>query len=99
MRRLLAGHNGPAARIQDPYGYRAFPQVHGPAVDAVGSADQAITLELNAAAENPLIDVAGETAWHNRNVHTAYGGLGPDAVRAAPLRAAAAAAARRGPTA
>ncbi len=26
---------GKPARLQDPYGYRAFPQVHGPAVDAV----------------------------------------------------------------
>ncbi len=96
MRRLLAGHNGPAARIQDPYGYRAFPQVHGPAVDAVGSADQAITIELNAAAENPLIDVVGETVWHNGNFHTAYVGLVLDAVRAAIFQAAALSAARLG---
>src|SRR5262249_29080410 len=32
---------GPASRIQDPYGYRALPQVHGPVVDAVGQAERA----------------------------------------------------------
>jgi histidine ammonia-lyase len=96
MRRLLAGSRGSSDRIQDPYGYRAFPQVHGPAVDAVGSADRAITIELNAAAENPLIDVAGETVWHNGNFHTAYVGLGLDAVRAAIFQTAALSAARLG---
>jgi histidine ammonia-lyase len=96
MRCLLAGYGGPAARLQDPYGYRAFPQVHGPVVDAVGAADQAITIELNAAAENPLIDVAGETVWHNGNFHTAYVGLALDAVRAAIFQAAALSAARIG---
>ena len=40
MRGLLGGQRGPAARIQDPYGYRALPQVHGPAIDAVGQAER-----------------------------------------------------------
>jgi histidine ammonia-lyase len=96
MRRLLAGPAGPAARIQDPYGYRAFPQVHGPLVDAAGSAERAVTIELNARAENPLIDVVGETVWHNGNFHTAYVGLALDAVRAAVFQAAALSAARLG---
>jgi len=96
MRRLLASYSGPAARIQDPYGYRAFPQVHGPAVDAADSAGQTITVELNAAAENPLIDVAGETVWHNGNFHTAYVGLALDAARAAVFQTAALSAARLG---
>jgi len=96
MRRLLAGCVAPAARIQDPYGYRAFPQVHGPLVDAARGAEQTITIELNARAENPLIDVAGETVWHNGNFHTAYVGLALDAVRAAVFQAAALSAARLG---
>ena len=29
MRALLAARGDPAARVQDPYGYRALPQVHG----------------------------------------------------------------------
>ncbi|HUL27707.1 MAG TPA: aromatic amino acid ammonia-lyase [Streptosporangiaceae bacterium] len=86
----------PAGRIQDPYGYRALPQVHGPAMDAVRHAEQTVTTELNAAAENPLIDVAGATVWHNGNFHTAYVGLALDAVRAALFQTAALSAARLG---
>ncbi len=96
LRALLGGQARPAARIQDPYGYRALPQVHGPAVDAVAKATQAVTIELNAAAENPLIDVAGRTAWHNGNFHTAYVGLALDAIRAALFQSAALSAARLG---
>src|SRR5215831_14504024 len=83
LRRLLAGDGPPPARIQDPYGYRALPQVHGPAMDAVRGAERAVTIEVNAAAENPLIDAAGGTVWHNGNFHTAYMGLALDAVPAA----------------
>ncbi len=52
--------------------------------------------ELNAAAENPLIDVAGGQVWHNGNFHTAYLGLALDAVRAALFQTAALSAARLG---
>jgi histidine ammonia-lyase len=96
MRGLLAGQAGPAARIQDPYGYRALPQVHGPAVDAARQAEETVTVDLNAAAENPLIDVAGQTVWHNGNFHTAYVGLALDAVRAALFQTSALSAARLG---
>ena len=36
LRDLLAGQPVKAARIQDPYSYRAVPQVHGPALVLVG---------------------------------------------------------------
>jgi histidine ammonia-lyase len=96
LRALLADDGEPARRIQDPYGYRALPQVHGPAVDAVRYAERTVAAELNAAAENPLIDVAGATVWHNGNFHTAYVGLALDAVRTALFQTAALSAARLG---
>src|SRR6185437_1063958 len=68
----------------------------GPAVDAVRGAERAVTIELNAAAENPLIDVVGGTVWHNGNFHTAYIGLALDAVRAALFQTSALSAARLG---
>jgi histidine ammonia-lyase len=95
MRRLLAGQAG-SARVQDPYGFRALTQVHGAAVDAVGHADQVVARELNAAAENPLIDVAGQRIWHNGNFHTAYLALALDAARAAVFQTASLSAARLG---
>src|SRR5439155_4029835 len=83
LRALLPDGDRQAGRIQDPYGYRALPQVHGPAMDAVRYAERTVAAELNAAAENPLVDVAGAAVWHNGNFHTAYVGLALDAVRAA----------------
>lgn len=96
LRTLLGDPDYPPARIQDPYGYRALPQVHGPAIDAAAAADRATVVELNAAAENPLVDVAGGTVWHNGNFHAAYVGLALDAVRAALFQTAALSAARLG---
>jgi histidine ammonia-lyase len=96
LRRLLEGQDRPAARIQDPYGYRALPQVHGAAVDAVAQADLALASDLNGTGENPLIDAAGHAVWHNGNFHTAYLGLALDAVRAALFQTSALSAARLG---
>ena len=96
MRHLLAGHPGPATRIQDPYGYRALPQVHGSAVDAVRGLDGVLAVELNAAAENPMIDVAAGEVRHNGNFYTAYLGLALDAARAALFQTAGLSAARLG---
>jgi histidine ammonia-lyase len=96
MRALLDAEPLKPVRVQDPYGYRAFPQVHGPALDTLAIAHAIITREINAAAENPLIDVARHTVWHNGNFHTAYVGLGLDATRAALFQTAALSAARLG---
>ena len=96
LRALLPDGDRQAGRIQDPYGYRALPQVHGPAMDAVRYAERTVAAELNAAAENPLVDVAGAAVWHNGNFHTAYVGLALDAVRAALFQTAALSAARLG---
>jgi histidine ammonia-lyase len=96
MRMLLDGEDLKPARIQDPYGYRAFPQVHGPVVDAAEHAETIVTREINAPSENPLVDVVNRTIWHNGNFHTAYVGLALDAVRAAIFQTAALSAARLG---
>jgi histidine ammonia-lyase len=96
VRDLFAAEDLTAARVQDPYGYRAFPQVHGPAVEALEHAERVVTTELNAAAENPLIDPARHAVWHNGNFHAACVGLALDAVRAALFQTAALSAARLG---
>ena len=73
----------PGARVQDPYGLRALPQVHGPAADALGQVERVLHTELNAAAENPLIDVRGGQVLHNGNFHGAYLALALDCARLA----------------
>ncbi|MFI6815578.1 aromatic amino acid ammonia-lyase [Nonomuraea sp. NPDC050328] len=80
------------ARLQDPYGYRAFAQVHGAALDAVRHACRTVEIDLNAAAENPLI--AESLAWHNGNFHAASVALALDTLRAAVCSVAQLSAAR-----
>ncbi|MER5645836.1 aromatic amino acid lyase [Streptosporangium sp. NPDC002524] len=89
--RALVGSTSPR-RVQDPYGYRAFPQVHGAVLDALGRAERTITEEMNAAPENPLI--ADGRAWHNGNFHSARVALALDALRAALVQTATLSAAR-----
>ncbi|MDR8409150.1 aromatic amino acid ammonia-lyase [Nonomuraea sp. 3-1Str] len=85
--RLRALHApGPPARVQDPYGYRAFAQVHGAVLDVLGRAEQTVETDLNAATENPLI--SGSLAWHNGNFHSAPVALALDALRAALVQTA-----------
>ncbi|MBV9792852.1 MAG: aromatic amino acid lyase [Actinobacteria bacterium] len=96
MRSLLAGQDLHPARIQDPYGYRALPQAHGPAADSVRALREVLVIEMNAAAENPLIDAADGEVIHNGNFYTAYLGLALDSARAAVFQTAALAAARLG---
>ena len=96
MRTLLADEPITPARIQDPYGYRALPQVHGPAMDAAGQLERVLTVEMNAASENPLVDVAGDDVWHNGNFHTVGAGLALDSARVALFQTAALTAARLG---
>jgi histidine ammonia-lyase len=73
----------PGARVQDPYGLRALPQVHGPAVDALGHVERVLRIELNAAAENPLVDAHDGRVLHNGNFHGAYLALALDCARLA----------------
>lgn len=54
----------PLGRIQDPYGFRCVPQIHGPAHDAADAHDEVLTVEINAAAENPLISADDMAAYH-----------------------------------
>jgi histidine ammonia-lyase len=97
--RELLWHEGdlsPGRRIQDPFGLRAFPQVHGPALDAVDRLRSTLEIEVNAAAENPLIDVVGGGVFHHGLFSTAYVALALDQVRAAVHHVAELSAARLG---
>jgi len=62
VRRLLGIPDRPritGRRIQDPYGFRAFPQVHGPALEAVAALGRILAVEVNCPTENPLISQDG----------------------------------------
>jgi histidine ammonia-lyase len=98
MRRLLG--LGPTSRagrrLQDPFSLRAIPQVHGTAVDAVQRLGTVLDVEINARAENPLLDVGTSDAWHNANFHTGHLAHALDSARAAVYPVAELSAARLG---
>ncbi|GAA0382781.1 histidine ammonia-lyase [Acrocarpospora corrugata] len=79
------------ARIQDPYGYRAYPQVHQAAFTALQNAEISVTEAINSALENPLITTE---AHHNGNFHTGPIALTLDTLRAALAQTASLSAAR-----
>jgi histidine ammonia-lyase len=88
MRRLLGGPRHAPARVQDPFGYRCFPQVHGPAVEAASALERVLDIEINSASENPLISAAGGTAHHHGGFHQAPLGLALDHLGIAMLSTA-----------
>ncbi|MBO3746180.1 aromatic amino acid lyase [Streptosporangiaceae bacterium NEAU-GS5] len=94
MRRLLGTPAHARARIQDPYGFRCFPQVHGPAVEVAATLERVLNIEINAAAENPLISASDLTVHHHGSFHQAALGLTLDHLRVALLHTAHLSAAR-----
>ncbi|QBI18309.1 histidine ammonia-lyase [Egibacter rhizosphaerae] len=77
------------ARSQDPVSLRSIPQVQGAARDAADELGRVLQVELNAAAENPLLDVEVGRALSNGNFHLARLALVLDQVRASLVQAAA----------
>lgn len=95
VRRLLGAPERPAAagrRIQDPFGFRAFPQAHGPALDAAGALGRILAIEVNSASENPLISDegpdGGPAAYHHGGFFAAPLGLAVDHLCLAVLQTA-----------
>ena len=94
LRTLLADTSIEPVRIQDPFAFRAVPQVHGPALDAAAYLDRVLAVEMNAAGENPLVSAAARNVFHNGNFHTAYVTQALDSARAALFTTASLAVAR-----
>ncbi|PSK97103.1 histidine ammonia-lyase [Murinocardiopsis flavida] len=76
-----------AARVQDPFGYRAYPQVHGVLVDAWRDLAGSVETLTATAQENPLIVTAARdddaAAVHHGGFHLAGLALKLDTVRLA----------------
>ena len=101
VRRLLGVPDRPripAPRIQDPYGFRSFPQAHGPALDAVAALRAVLAVEVNCPSENPLISEdgpdGGPAAYHHGGFFAAPVGLALDLLCLAVLHTARFSAAR-----
>ncbi|MET9517670.1 aromatic amino acid ammonia-lyase [Streptomyces sp. NPDC002994] len=91
MRRLLGAPERPTpplGRIQDPYGFRCLPQIHGPAQDAADLLERTLAVEINAAAENPLICPQDMAAYHHGGFYMAQLALALDHFRLAVTQTA-----------
>jgi histidine ammonia-lyase len=73
LRKLLNGSSllGPAAarRLQDPISIRVVPQVHGAARDMLENACTQVEVELNSAADSPLVLTEEGKMLSNGNFH------------------------------
>jgi len=56
-------------KVQDAYSLRCAPQVHGASRDLLDYVDYTISVELNAATDNPLVLVEEEALVSNGNFH------------------------------
>ena len=56
-------------RVQDPLSFRCVAQVHGAAHDALARAIEHVDIELNAAADSPLVDADGDRLLSTGNFH------------------------------
>ncbi|GAB7105149.1 hypothetical protein JCM4814A_34630 [Streptomyces phaeofaciens JCM 4814] len=84
----------PGLRIQDPFGFRAFPQAHGCALDAAERLREVVEVEANCPSENPVIAPDGTAAYHHGGFFAAPLGLALDAANLALLQTAQLSAAR-----
>jgi histidine ammonia-lyase len=73
----------PDAPVHDPYPFRALAQVEGTALDALSALERVLAVELNAAAENALVDPAAPAALPSANFHAGALALALDGFRAA----------------
>ncbi|MFJ9852476.1 aromatic amino acid ammonia-lyase [Streptomyces sp. NPDC101150] len=93
---LLGRQAWEPALIQDPFGFRCLPQVHGAALDATTALDRVLDVELNAACENPLLNLDAAEYHHHGGFHQASLALALDQLRLALLGTAGLSTARLG---
>jgi histidine ammonia-lyase len=79
LRRLLAGRaSAESTRVQDPYSLRCVPQILGGVADAFDDLERRLTIEVNAASDNPLVFAEDEVVLAAGNFHGESLGLALD---------------------
>ncbi|WP_042399780.1 aromatic amino acid lyase [Streptacidiphilus carbonis] len=96
MRELLDPLPWEPPMVQDPFGFRCLPQVHGAALDAADALESVLAIEINAAAENPLLSLEPADYHHHGGFHQASLALATDQLRLAALGTAQLSTARVG---
>ena len=76
LMRLLEGsglhETGAARRLQDPISIRSVAQIHGSTLAALQVLDEAVTVELNACPDNPLVVIGEDRVISAGNYHTPW---------------------------
>ena len=67
--------------VQDRYSVRCLPQYMGPAIDIICGAVRQVTVEINSATDNPLIDHRRGMDFHGGNFLGQYVGVAMDQMR------------------
>lgn len=67
--------------IQDRYSLRCLPQYLGPFVDGLARIGHDVTVEMNSATDNPLIDAGQQASYHCGNFLGQYIAVGMDQLR------------------
>jgi histidine ammonia-lyase len=90
VRGLVAAQQGEPAHLQDFFGLRTWPQVHGPLLDALVHLVSVVETAANTASENPLFTptAAGGEVTHHGGFHAAYLALAVDSALLALTRSA-----------
>lgn len=90
LRELLADQPGEPAHLQDFFGLRTWPQVHGPVLDTILDLKAVVETAANTASENPLFTGVGDVAevTHHGGFHAAYLVLAVDTTLLALTRSA-----------
>ncbi|MEO5757283.1 MAG: histidine ammonia-lyase [Mesorhizobium sp.] len=95
LRELLDRDEAPApTTLQDPLSIRCMPSIHGALIHAIDQARLAVEIEVNAAADNPLVLGDDDLVLSTGNFHTASLSLAFETLGLAIAQAAAASAAR-----
>jgi histidine ammonia-lyase len=94
-RRPTSGGADPReAPIQDAFPFRGLAQIEGTVRDALDALDRVLAVELNAAAENALVDPGEPAVLPNANFHAGALALALDGFRAALAQSSSLTAAR-----
>ena len=70
-------------KVQEYYSIRCVPQILGPVLDTIASAEKIVLDEINSANDNPIIDYKSKNVYHGGNFHGDYVALEMDKLKIA----------------